>query len=150
MTTQAIKLITYEHWANEKVHSAMMQANLPPDRTLELFSHILAVSSIWLSRAKGETEVSKRFDRYTLEECAIRNNELLSDWQAYITSTPKVEEKIMTFTLLGQPSTMTILDCINHVTIHGSYHRGQIVSLLKEHLAEMPLTDYVLYARNEN
>lgn len=121
MTSQAIKLIKYDHWANKKVYTAMSQVTVPPPRTVELLSHILAVSSIWLSRANGESEMAKRFDLYTLKECETLNNRMLSSWLDYIDSLPNVDEKRMTFTLLGQHSQMTVLDCINHVVIHGSY-----------------------------
>lgn len=149
MTSQAIKLIKYDHWANKKVYTAMSQVTVPPPRTVELLSHILAVSSIWLSRANGESEMAKRFDLYTLKECETLNNRMLSSWLDYIDSLPNVDEKRMTFTLLGQHSQMTVLDCINHVVIHGSYHRGQIVALLKSQLPELPLTDFVLFAADK-
>jgi uncharacterized damage-inducible protein DinB len=65
MKNQALKLISYDHWANEKIIAAMSQVkNLPP-RTTELFSHILAVSSIWLSRAKGENETAMLVTTFT-------------------------------------------------------------------------------------
>lgn len=149
MTRQAIKLIQYNHWANERVYTAMSQMEVPPPRTIELFSHILAVSSIWLNRAKRESEIAKRFDLYTLKECKALNNRILSNWLDYIDSLSNVDDKRMTFTLLGQHSQITVLDCINHVVIHGGYHRGQIVALLKEQLPELPLTDYVLFATTQ-
>ena len=66
----------------------------------------------------------------------------------YISSLADVE-KIMRFKLLGQQSQMSVVDCLNHVVIHGSYHRGQIVALLKGYLTEVPTTDFVLFARSE-
>ena len=36
MTSQAIKLIKYDHWTNEKVYTAMSQVTVPPPRTIEL------------------------------------------------------------------------------------------------------------------
>ncbi len=149
MSSQAIKLIEYDHWANEKVYTALSQVTAPPPRTIELCSHVLAVSSIWLSRAKGETEAAKRFDLYPLKECEALNHRMLSDWSHYIRSLSNVEEKRMSFTLVGQEARMTVLDCIHHVAIHGSYHRGQIVALLTGHLPELPLTDFVLFAMDK-
>lgn len=72
-----------------------------------------------------------------------------SNWIDYIKSLEQVE-KIMSFKLLGQQSQMTVLDCINHVVVHGSYHRGQIVALLKGQLPELPTTDFVLFAMSES
>jgi uncharacterized damage-inducible protein DinB len=149
MKNQALKLISYDHWANEKIITAMSQVeNLPPGTT-ELLSHILAVSSIWLSRTKGEKETANRFDLYAFEECDELNRRMQSNWIAYIKSLEEVE-KIMRFKLLGQQSQMTVSDCINHVVVHGSYHRGQIVALLKGQMPELPTTDFVLFARSES
>ena len=147
MNNQVVKLLAYDHWANEKIIGAMSQVKILPPRTIELLSHILAVSSIWLSRAKGEDETAKRFDLYSLEECAALNNTMRSNWIDHITSLTEVD-KLISFKLQGQESQMTALDFINHVVVHGSYHRGQIVALLKGHLQELPATDFVLYARS--
>ena len=81
MKNQALKLLSYDHWANEKVIKAMLQVKLLPPGTTELLSHILAVSSIWLSRAKGENETAKRFELYPLDECAMLNDVMLSKWK---------------------------------------------------------------------
>jgi uncharacterized damage-inducible protein DinB len=149
MKNQALKLISYDHWANARIITAMSQVENPPPRTIELLSHILSVSSIWLSRAKGENETAKRFDLHLFEECEALNDRMHSNWIDYIKSLEEVQ-KIMTFKLLGQQSQMTVSDCINHVVVHGSYHRGQIVALLKGLLPELPATDFVLFARSES
>ena len=94
---------------------------------------------------KGESEIAKRLDIYNLKDCETRNNRMLSRWLEYLDSVPNVDA-LMKFRLLGQDAEMTVSDCINHVVIHGSYHRGQIVALLKAHLPELPLTDFVLFA----
>lgn len=146
MTSLAIKFVQYDHWANTKVYGAICQVKIPPPRTIELMSHILSVSSIWLSRAKGESETAKRFDLYTLAECETLNDRMRSNWVNYIESLPKGTEHRMSFNLLGERSEMTVMDCITHVVMHGNYHRGQTVALLKEHLPELPLTDFVLFA----
>lgn len=145
MKDQIIRIIEYDHWANAKVIASMSQVKDPPDRALELLSHILAVSSIWLRRARQEAEVTKRFDRYTLEECANRNDALLSDWTQFTRGLPDLNA-IMKFQLLGRSSQMKVVDCVHHVGMHGTYHRGQIVALLKDHLNDLPATDFVLFA----
>jgi uncharacterized damage-inducible protein DinB len=44
--------------------------------------------------------------------------------------------------------TMRIEDAIIHLINHSSYHRGQIVARMKGHVAELPLSTYILFARN--
>ena len=148
--SQAFKLISYEHWANQKIIEALAACDSLPPRANELISHVLAVSSIWLSRAKGDAEVAKRFDMYDLETCTKLNDRMQSEWNNYLDSLQYFDEQYMTFLFLGKQSRMAVMDCINHVVMHGNYHRGQIVLLLKEHLPELPMTDYVLFALSEN
>ncbi len=145
MKDQAVRIIEYDQWANAQVIAAVARAKEAPDRAIKLLSHIFAVSSIWLSRAKREIEVAKRFDRYTVEECAVRNDALATGWIQFLKSHGDVNG-IMKFQLLGKSSEMRVLDCVQHVGMHGTYHRGQIVALLKGHLDELPATDYVLFA----
>lgn len=144
MREQALKLIQYDHWANVKILAALSEAIDPPPRALELFSHLLAVSSIWLSRVKSESDAAKRFDVYTLQECEILNNRLVADWTDFLQA--QASDSIVNFQLLGKEYHMSVLDFVNHVSMHGSYHRGQVVTLLKGHLDPLPMTDYVLFA----
>lgn len=38
-------------------------------------------------------------------------------------------------------------DILTHLINHGTYHRGQIIQLLKEERAEVPSTDFILFVR---
>lgn len=148
LRSQAFRLIGYEHWANQKIIEALSACENVPPRAIELISHVLAVSSIWLSRAKGETEVAKRFDLYKIDECGKVNDTMQSEWNNYLDSIQYFDEQYMTFSLMGKQSRMAVMDFINHVVMHGNYHRGQIVILMKGQLAELPMTDFVLFAQS--
>lgn len=47
----------------------------------------------------------------------------------------------------GQHFTSTINQILSHLALHASYHRGQVVLLLKGHVDTLPTTDYIFYVR---
>jgi|GEM_PF-5036156 len=56
-----------------------------------------------------------------------------------------MEEPIF-FPFMGEPSSISLEDLLIHLVNHSSYHRGQIIIMLKGKLAQLPLTTYIAYA----
>jgi len=48
----------------------------------------------------------------------------------------------------GHPYQSTVEDILLHVALHGSYHRGQIATLLRQSGSEPVLTDYIAFIRD--
>jgi uncharacterized damage-inducible protein DinB len=47
----------------------------------------------------------------------------------------------------GAEETRPLGDLMRHVVNHGSYHRGQLVTMLRQLGKAPPSTDYILYLR---
>ena len=47
----------------------------------------------------------------------------------------------------GQSFQSILKDILTHLINHGSYHRGQIIQLLKEERKKLPYTDYIVWVR---
>jgi uncharacterized damage-inducible protein DinB len=47
----------------------------------------------------------------------------------------------------GRDFRNSVRDIVIHVTMHGSYHRGQIARLVRAAGGEPPYTDYIQYRR---
>ena len=47
----------------------------------------------------------------------------------------------------GRDFRNSVRDIVIHVTMHGSYHRGQIARLVRASGGEPPYTDYIQYRR---
>lgn len=56
-------LFEHEYWANLKVLESIIHSSTPPQRAIEIFSHIIAAQRIWLDRimAKKKKYVFGKF-----------------------------------------------------------------------------------------
>lgn len=146
-----IKQLQFEHWSNQIILGSMRLANPLEDRALFLFSHLLNVGEIWLGRIQENTVTSSIFQERTLEECAemIENNN--SNWMKYLESVDDAELERMVpfhFILDGSKRSISVADAIMHIVQHSSYHRGQIVTLLKGTVEALPFVTYIAFVTN--
>jgi uncharacterized damage-inducible protein DinB len=47
----------------------------------------------------------------------------------------------------GEVFRSEVSEILLHLNVHASYHRGQIISLVKDKIDPLPNTDYIHYAR---
>lgn len=140
------QIFEHEHWANLKVLESIICASETPQRAIEIFSHTIAAQRIWLDRINGnmtELKVWEVFNKEIMLElleinyaeiCKIIDNQDFEQLIAYQTSN-------------GQHFTSTINQILTHLALHASYHRGQVVLLLKNKVEPLPATDFILYVR---
>jgi uncharacterized damage-inducible protein DinB len=143
------KQLQFEHWANTEMLREMQQANPLHHRALVLYSHILSASTMWLSRLKYEPMTTTLFAERTLAECEVLNAILYADWTKYFeTAEPQEFEKIIDFIspVDNLKRRISVSDAIMHVVHHSSYHRGQIIVLLKGTIPALPLITYMPFA----
>lgn len=140
-------LFEHEHWANLKVLESFITIDNPPQKVMQLFSHIIAAQRVWLDRIKGgETQV-KPWEEFSteimLELLEINYNEILK-----LIENENFEQLIRYTNSKGETFINTTSQIFTHLALHASYHRGQIVSLIKPFVEKVPATDYVLYVRS--
>ncbi|MFN3489115.1 MAG: DinB family protein [Emticicia sp.] len=140
------QIFKHEHWANLKVLESMISASEIPQRVVEIFSHTIATQRIWLDRingAKTELKVWEVFEtNIMLELLEINYNDINK-----IIDSQDFEQLIAYQNSSGQYFTSTINQILSHLALHASYHRGQVVLLLKSHVDALPTTDYIFYVR---
>ncbi|MFY7908548.1 MAG: DinB family protein [Emticicia sp.] len=140
------QIFEHEHWANLKVLESIICASETPQRAIEIFSHTIAAQRIWLDRINGnvtELKVWELFDKEIMLELLEINYTEINK----IIDTQDFEQLIAYKTTTGQHFTSTINQILSHLALHASYHRGQVVILLKGKIETLPATDYILYIR---
>jgi uncharacterized damage-inducible protein DinB len=140
------KQIQFEHWANSELLKSLRKANPLHERALSLFSHIVSPGQMWLNRVKGEPITTTLWEERTLDQCEVLLKQNTEQWLAYLDQASDAELKRVfefTFFLDGSTKQISVADSIMHVVHHSSYHRGQIVSLLKGIIEPLPLVTYI-------
>lgn len=147
-----IKQINFEQWANTELLASIKIADNLDERTLFLFSHIISVSKMWLSRVKKEDITTTLFEERTIAQCEIMLHENTEQWLAYPNNCNELElNRVIQFTspLDGIKREIVLNDAVLHVVHHSSYHRGQIVSQLKGKVEKLPLIIYIAFSSIE-
>lgn len=139
-------LFEHEHWANLKVLESIVSADEIAQKAIEIFSHTIAAQRIWLDRINGiktDLKVWEVFETQIMLELLEIN---YADVNKLI-DTQDLEQLIIYQNSKGEHFTSTISQILTHLSLHASYHRGQVVMLLKNNVSTLPATDYILYVR---
>jgi uncharacterized damage-inducible protein DinB len=163
----AKNLFSYTEWANEL---AMEAANNLSDEDLRrdvgishksIFGtllHMAGAEWIWLERWHGRSPAkAEAWLLWTAESCADlavlkeRWGQLVDRRTRFVS---ELDESRLTaelpFKLLsGDPSSMPLVNQMQHVVNHATMHRGQIVGMIRQLGIEPPATDLIFYLRRD-
>lgn len=161
------QLFDYTEWANDLAKEAA--AKLPDEAMRRdvgishksIFGTLLHTAGaewIWLERWNGRSPAkAEAWSLWTPESCP--NLAMLKErWSDVIDRRAKFisgldEERLgadLAFKLLsGDPSSMRLVDQMQHVANHSTMHRGQIVGMIRQLGIEPPSTDLIFYLRRE-
>ena len=160
-------LFSYTEWANDLAIDA---ANKLPEESFRrdvgishgsIFGtlvHMAGAEWIWLERWQGRSPTkAEAWSRWSLESCADlatlneRWTELINQRTRYVSELDEPTRAAeLAFRLLsGDPSSMPLINQMQHVVNHATMHRGQIVGMIRQLGIEPPATDLLFYLRRE-
>ena len=157
-TTHIHELYDYDRWANARVLSAAARlsdadfvkdlgASFPSVR--DTLVHILGVEWVWLRRWRGTSPRALLFagESPALPEMGSRWSEFEADQRAFLAEvTDAALAKPLSYhNLKGEQHEYPLGHLMVHVVNHSTYHRGQVITLLRQLKAEVASTDYVLF-----
>lgn len=147
MKSHFLQLFDYDAWANAKVAECILEKPIDNQKIILLFSHLLAAQKTWLNRCLGkETPIKLWESDENWNNLRLRNQR---EWKDYIQSLNYNDfEQILSYqTSTGIPFKTALKDIFTHLINHGTYHRGQIIQLLKEERDSVPATDFIFWIR---
>ncbi|MGE7987531.1 DinB family protein [Lysinibacillus fusiformis] len=120
----------------------------------QTFSHIYVVDVMWLQVLKGidmqeafqaaRTLVEKT-NFYSLDEFIKSNEELASQYENWMSSHQDLEQKINVNNPWSGSRNTAYSEILFHVANHGTYHRGNITTMLRQQGYESIMNDFSLY-----
>jgi uncharacterized damage-inducible protein DinB len=161
MTLQEIKLLfAYNSWANDRIFEALTPLS-PEDYFRDLKSshggihgtltHLVGAEKIWLSRWEG------RPDKIMLKAEEITSlADLKSIWEKVGRETAgfvarmsdkKLQDTLAITTSKGEQYSQTYQQMFQHLVNHSTYHRGQIITMMRQIGAKPVLTDLIFFYR---
>jgi uncharacterized damage-inducible protein DinB len=159
MQIDAIReLYDYNHWANQRVLSAMtphthdmFTRNMGNSfvSLRDTLAHILGAEWIWLERwlARSPKALLSASDFPTLQALQRRWAAVRLDQNQYIqTLVPdRLNDDVSYTNTRGERYSYALWRQMLHVINHSSYHRGQVTTLLRQMGAEPAGTDLLVY-----
>lgn len=159
MNQKYIDYALYNIWANKRLIKNLIEqdsknitqkfiGSFPTIRATIL--HIWFAETGWLSRLNGNGWEAKK-----VTEFSGTNQELFEEWQKTslafkkFTQTAELEKEIA-FEHKGEQFSIPSREIIQTVCNHGSYHRGQVVMMMRQlGITEITQTDYIEWVREK-
>ncbi len=164
MDVMALRLLfEYNRWANRRTREAV--ARVSPEQfgreiggsygsLRSTLAHLVAAEWVWVRRWKGASPTAPPFEdrELTLETLAAKWQPIETETQAYLDAltAADLEQTIHYSNTRGQPFAEPLWQQLLHVVNHSSYHRGQVVTLLRQLDAEPLGTDLIAFFRGRD
>lgn len=140
-------LFEYTHHSNVRLINVLLQnPGAYSEKISQLTSHILNAHHIWNHRIFGVSPalfVWQLVEMEHLQSIDLENFEHSLE----LVQNKDFSEKIAYTNSSGQNYANTVQEILFHIINHSTYHRGQIMSLLKNNGVEPITTDYIFYKR---
>jgi uncharacterized damage-inducible protein DinB len=157
---EARELFTYDRWANAAVlqaaaklpHEAFtrdMKSSFPSiQKTLV---HVLGAEWIWLRRLTGSSPAAlpPEWQLDTVGAIAARWRTIETDVLSYMEGLDdaRMSDVVSYTNLRGDAFSSEVRQILRHLINHSTYHRGQVVTMLRQLGAAPPNTDLIAFHR---
>ncbi|MDH4069821.1 MAG: DinB family protein [Ignavibacteria bacterium] len=158
MTLQELKsLHAYSSWADNRIFDSLEA--LPSEQYLRNLGsshggihgtmiHLVGAQKIWLERFKGETGPFLATDPPESLAALKRVWEKVgydtAKWLGMLNDS-KLNGTFSMKNLKGETLTQIFWQAFQHLANHSSYHRGQVVTMMRQLGAQPPTTDMILF-----
>ncbi|MFN0187191.1 MAG: DinB family protein [Bacteroidia bacterium] len=162
MDSHLIKLCKYNVWANDRICTWIKKADLKVDEELKssfpsirkTLYHLWDAQFIWLARLNGEstnTWPSHSFKGNLDEAIAgLQQNSLALSSHIEQLNESEYQRQVEFKSIDGTSYFNSVEEIITHVINHSTYHRGQLITLLRTvGFTTVDSTDFIRYLRSK-
>lgn len=142
-----LELFDYNFFCNKKFIQECEALKQVPEKSQQLFSHILNAHHIWNARLQDKTPSFEVWKIQPLKDWSDLHYENQRNSFEIITNTDNFEQRVNYENSEGRVFTNTVKDILFHVINHSTHHRGQIAQDMRNHNLEPLSLDYIFYKR---
>ena len=148
----------YSLWASLKVLEAaekLSQEVVEKDRgnsfggILDTLAHVFQADRVWWKRFSGEPyfTLTQADDFFDLQKLKAEWPVVMGEFVAWIRAQDdsKFEERLFWRNIRGEDKEEVMYKILLHIVNHGTYHRGQVITMIKQAGGEVVSTDLVYY-----
>lgn len=157
------QLAAYNIWANQKLLDVILA--LPEEKQkLEIPSsfkslyttlfHMWDAESIWWQRMKLHERIIRPSDNFNSSLKDVANGLLQQNqqWQEWVNTAtePMLDHVFQYYNQKKESFKQPIFQMMLHVFNHSTYHRGQLVNMLRQlGIEKIPPTDFIVWSRKK-
>ena len=135
---------------DEHLHQQIVKSSFPNLYATVL--HLWDAESIWWQRMEGHQQMvipSKQFNP-TMKEAINGLLQQAGEWERFVQNVTdeQLQREFDYKNLNGEPFHSAVWQVTHHLFNHGTYHRGQLVTMMRElGVTTIPATDFIHYIR---
>ncbi|NJB71666.1 putative damage-inducible protein DinB [Saonia flava] len=141
------QLFDYNFYCNKKLIDECSTLNSAPEKSTQLFSHMLNAHHIWNARIIDKKPTYGVWDVHPIKDWGDIHYENQRSSFEIITNADNFEKRIDYENSQGRLFANTLNDILFHIINHSTHHRGQILMDFRNNGIEPPSLDYVFYKR---
>jgi uncharacterized damage-inducible protein DinB len=158
-----LQFASYNVWANQKLaetilslpeqlHTQEVKSSFPS--LLKTILHMWDAESIWWQRMKLQEKivVPNEYFSGSMPEAISSLQKQNKQWEEWVNNaTPAALEHVFAYqNSKREQFKQPIYQMIFHVFNHGTYHRGQLVTILRQlDAGKIPQTDFIVWCRKK-
>lgn len=153
----------YNIWATQQIVNSILaqpeekqKAELPSSFSslYKTVLHMWDAESIWWQRMKLHERIMRPSENFngSMKDAANGLNGQSKQWEEWIiqASELSIEHVFQYSTFDGTQFKQPVWQMLLHVFNHGTYHRGQLINMLRQlGVEKLPATDFILWARGK-
>ena len=153
----------YNFWASQRIIDVVL--TLPEEKQLaeipssfnslyKTVLHMWDAESIWWQRMKMQERIIVPSENFkgTLQELAGSLLQQSKQWEEWVgnASDLMLEHVFQYYNNKKEYFKQPVYQMIQHVFNHGTYHRGQLVNMLRQlGVEKIPVTDFIVWSRKK-
>lgn len=158
-----LPLATYHTWANRLLLDAVVA--LPEEQVqaeikssfpsvYKTFLHLWDAESIWWQRLKLQENIVRPGESFTGDMAALSRQlqQQNQQWLQWVQGahTAALQHEFIYFNSKKERFKQPVYQMLLHLFNHGTYHRGQVVTLLRQlGVTSIPATDFIVWSRKK-
>ncbi len=154
---------TYNVWANQKLMDVILalpeekqRAEVPSSYSslYKTVLHMLDAENIWWQRMKLQERITVPSENFSggMQELSNTLLQQSKQWEEWVSNTSDLmlDHVFQYQNVKREQFKMPIYQMVHHVFNHGTYHRGQLINMLRQlGVDKLPATDFSFWTRGK-
>ena len=143
------RFFTFNNWANKVIADFISANDIQDEQVLRIASHLAHAQRNWYFRVIGQQNDVPLWTPLQPSAIAAQLAENGTLWLSYLSELQDDDfhTKLAYKNMAGDPFLDNLADVLTHIVNHSTYHRGQIINLIRGLGMTPPGTDFILFAR---